>query len=139
MKILVIGGTGLVGKGVCEKLESAGNEVIVGAPSTGIDILTGVGLAEALQGTDIVIDLSNSKSPEAQIALNFFRSAAKTLVGAEKTARIKHHLVLSIVGTDRAQHIGYLQAKKYQEDAVIGSGIPYTSKWGYGGLDCLCP
>lgn len=126
MKILVIGGTGLVGKNVCRILESTGNNVIVGAPSAGVNILTGEGLAEALDGTDIVIDLSNSKTPEAQIALDFFRTAAKNLVAAEKIAHIKHHLVLSIVGTDRAQHIEYLQAKKYQEDAVIESGIPYT-------------
>ncbi|GGC50197.1 NmrA family transcriptional regulator [Parapedobacter defluvii] len=126
MKILVIGGSGQVGKGVCEKLEIMGNEVIVGAPSAGIDILTGEGLKEALDGTEIVIDLSNSKSPDDQIALDFFRTAAKHLIGAEKLAHIKHHLVLSIVGTDRAQHIGYLQAKKYQEDALVESGIPYT-------------
>ena len=126
MKILVIGGTGLVGKGVSKKLESMGNEVIVGAPSLGINILTGEGLTKALMGTEIVIDLSNSQSPDAQIALDFFRTAAKNLIGAEKLAHIKHHLVLSIVGTDRAQHIGYLKAKKHQEDAVIESGIPYT-------------
>lgn len=126
MKILVIGGTGLVGKGVSKKLESMGHEVIVGSPSSGIDILTGEGLKKALMGTEVVIDLSNSQSPEDQIALEFFRTAAKHLIGAEKLAHIEHHLVLSIVGTDRAQHIGYLQAKKYQEDAVIESGIPYT-------------
>lgn len=126
MKILVIGGTGLIGKEVCKKLKSTGNDVIVGAPSAGVNILTGEGLAKALEGTDIVIDLSNSKSPEAQIALDFFRTAAKKLVTAEKVANIKHHLILSIVGTDRGQHIGYLQAKKYQEDAIIESGIPYT-------------
>ena len=126
MKILVIGGTGLVGKGVSKKLESMGNEVIVGAPSSGINVLTGEGLAKALMGTEIVIDLSNSQSPDDQIALDFFRTAAEHLIKAEKLAAIKHHLVLSIVGTDRAQHIGYLQAKKYQEDAVIESGIPYT-------------
>lgn len=126
MRILVIGGTGLVGTRVCEKLESMGNEVIVGSPSAGINILTGEGLSEALTGTEIVIDLSNSQSPDDQVALDFFRTAAKNLVGAEKSARVSHHLVLSIVGTDRAQHIGYLQAKKYQEDAIIESGIPYT-------------
>lgn len=126
MKVLVIGGTGLVGKRVCAKLESMGNEVIVGAPSSGINILTGEGLTNALMGTEIVIDLSNSQSPDDQTALDFFRTAAKNLIEAEKPAHIKHHLVLSIVGTDRAQHIGYLQAKKHQEDAVIGSGIPYT-------------
>ncbi len=126
MKILVIGGTGLVGKNVCEKLERMGNEVIIGAPSSGINILTGEGLTNALAGTETVIDLSNSQSPDDQIALDFFRTAAKNLIEAEKRAHIRHHLVLSIVGTDRAQHIGYLQAKKHQEDAVIESGIPYT-------------
>lgn len=126
MKILVIGGTGLVGKEVCRKLESMGNEVIVGARSSGINILTGEGLTKALIRTEIVIDLSNSQSPDDQIALDFFSTAAKNLIGAEKLVHIKHHLVLSIVGTDRAQHIGYLQAKKHQEDAVIESGIPYT-------------
>lgn len=126
MKILVIGGTGLVGKKVCEKLEVMGNEVIAGSPSTGINILTGEGLTNALTGTEIVIDLSNSKSPDDQTALSFFCTAAEKLIEAEKLAHIKHHLVLSIVGTDQAQHIGYLQAKKYQEDAAIKSGLPYT-------------
>ncbi|HEY1200648.1 MAG TPA: NAD(P)H-binding protein [Niastella sp.] len=126
MKILVIGGTGLVGKGVCEKLKNTGNEIVVGAPSRGINILTGEGLTNALDGTDVVIDLSNSQSPEAQTALDFFRTAANNLIKAVKAAGIRHHLVLSIVGTDRAQHIGYLRAKKHQEDAVIESGIPYT-------------
>lgn len=126
MKILVIGGTGLVGKHVSDKLASAGHEVIIGTPSKGINILTGEGLDKALEGTDILIDLSNSKSPEPQMALDFFHTAAKNLVAAEKNAHIKHHLVLSIVGTDQAPHIGYLQAKKDQEDAVVASGIPYT-------------
>jgi len=126
MKILVIGGTGLIGKEVCKKLESAGNEVIVGVPSRGIDILTGEGLEEALEETDIVIDLSNSKSPDGETALNFFHTAGKNLVAAEKIANVKHHLILSIVGTPLAQHIGYLQAKKQQEDTIAESGIPYT-------------
>lgn len=126
MKILVIGGTGLIGKEVCKKLESAGNEVIVGAPSWGVDILTGKGLTEALEGTDIVIDLSNSKSPDGETALNFFHTAGKNLVAAEKVANVKHHLILSIVGTPLGQHIGYLQAKKQQEDIIAESGIPYT-------------
>lgn len=126
MKILVIGGTGLIGKEVCKKLEHTGHQVIIGTPSNGVDILTGHGLAEALHGTDIVIDLSNSKSPDGETALNFFNTAAKHLIPAEKLANIKHHLILSIVGTPLAQHIGYLQAKKQQEDAIIASGIPYT-------------
>jgi len=126
MKILVIGGTGLIGKEVCKKLESAGHEVIVGAPSRGIDILTGKGLAAALEKTDIVIDLSNSKSPDGETALKFFHTAGENLVAAEKLANVKHHLILSIVGTPLAQHIGYLQAKKQQEDMIAASGIPYT-------------
>jgi len=126
MKILVIGGTGLTGTNVTSKLRDAGHEVVVGVPSTGIDIISGEGLTEALKGTDIVIDLSNSSSPEEENAINFFRTAGKNLVTAEKAAGIKHHLVLSIVGTDRAQYIGYLRAKKEQEDNIKNSGIPYT-------------
>jgi len=126
MKALVIGGTGLIGKNVSKKLESAGHRVIVGSPSTGVDILTGKGLEEALVGTDIVIDLSNSPSPDGDTALHFFSNAGKNLVAAEKVANIKHHVILSIVGVPLAQHIGYLQAKKLQEDAIATSGIPYT-------------
>ncbi|UYQ95005.1 NAD(P)H-binding protein [Chitinophaga horti] len=126
MKILVIGGTGLIGKGVCKKLESMGHDVVVGSPSAGVDILTGQGLAAALAGTGIVIDLSNSSSPDGETALNFFRTAGNNLVTAEKTSSVKHHLVLSIVGTPLAQHIGYLQAKQQQEDTIITSGLPYT-------------
>lgn len=126
MKVLVIGGTGLIGKDVCEKLGSAGHKVIVGSPTRGVDILTGKGLEVALEGTDIVIDLSNSQSPDGETALNFFSTAGKNLVAAEKAANIKHHLILSIVGVPLAQHIGYLQAKKLQEDIIAASGIPYT-------------
>jgi uncharacterized protein YbjT (DUF2867 family) len=126
MKILVIGGTGLTGGKVSRELKEAGHEIVIGSPSNGVNILNGKGLAEALEGTDIVIDLSNSTSPDDETALNFFRTAAKNLIPAEKLAGIKHHLVLSIVGTDRVQHIGYLRAKKEQEDNVKESGIPYT-------------
>lgn len=126
MKILVIGGTGLIGTQVSKQLKEKGHDVLIGSPSKGIDIITGKGLSESLTCTDIVIDLSNSKSPESEEALNFFRSAAEQLVPAEIAAGVKHHLILSIVGTDRAQHIGYLQAKKSQEDAIITSGVPYT-------------
>lgn len=126
MKILVIGGTGLIGKQVSKKLSEAGHQVIIGSPSNGIDLISGKGLSDALVEAEVVIDLSNSKSPEAEEALNFFRTAAKNLVPAEITSGVKHHLILSIVGTDRAPHIGYLQAKKEQEDNIINSGIPYT-------------
>lgn len=126
MKILVIGGTGLTGRHVSQKLAAAGHEVISGSPSTGINILTGDGLTAALAGTEVVIDLSNSPSPDDKTALSFFRNAAENLIPKEKLAGVKHHLVLSIVGTDRARHIGYLRAKQEQEDQVKTSGIPYT-------------
>ncbi|WP_125720479.1 SDR family oxidoreductase [Flavobacterium ustbae] len=126
MKILVIGGTGLIGANVAEKLITKGHEVIIGSPSRGINIITGEGLSESLKGTDVVIDLSNSSSPEEENALNFFKTAGKNLVEAEQVAGVKHHLVLSIVGIDHVQYIGYLRAKKKQEDIIKNSGIPYT-------------
>lgn len=126
MKILVVGGTGLIGTNVANKLKKEGHEVIIGSPSYGIDIITGDGLSEALRNTDIVIDLSNSSSPEEENAINFFRTAGKNLVAAEQLAGVKHHVILSIVGIDNVQHIGYLRAKKDQEDAIINSGIDYT-------------
>lgn len=126
MKILVIGGSGLIGKQVSSKLIDLGHEVVIGAPSKGVDILTGEGLNQSLKDTEVVIDLSNSSSPDEQTALDFFSGAATNLIPAEKAANIKHHLILSIVGTDRAQFIGYLRAKKIQEDSIRDSGIPYT-------------
>ncbi|MGN6394831.1 MAG: SDR family oxidoreductase [Mucilaginibacter sp.] len=126
MKILVIGGTGLVGKDVSRKLTEANHEVIIGSPSKGINAVSGEGLAEALSGTEVVIDLSNSASPDDETALNFFRATGKNLAAAAQKAGVKHHLVLSIVGTDRATYIGYLRAKKEQEEYIKNSGIPYT-------------
>lgn len=126
MKILVLGGTGLIGKKVCGKLAHAGHEVIVGTPSKGIDLISGEGLETALKGTDIVIDLSNSSGPEEETAISFFTTAGENLMAVEKTSGVQHHVVLSIVGIDKARYIGYLRAKKAQEDFVKASGIPYT-------------
>ena len=126
MKILVIGGTGLTGRLVTKKLANLGHQVIIGSPSHGVDLMTGEGLSQALENTEIVIDLSNSSSPEEENAMHFFQTAGKNLVKAELAANIRHHLVLSIVGTDDALEIGYLRAKKYQEDNIKNSGIPYT-------------
>lgn len=126
MKILVVGGTGLIGGNVAGKLKEQGHEVVIGSPSQGVDIITGAGLSQALMDTDIVIDLSNSSSPEEENALTFFNTAGKNLAQAEQQAGIKHHLVLSIVGIDAVQNIGYLRAKKNQEDIIKNSGIPYT-------------
>lgn len=126
MKIVIIGGTGLIGSKVSEKLRLMGHQVIVAAPSTGINALTGEGLADAMAEAEVVVDLSNSASPEEDTAINFFRTAGKNLAAAEMAAGVKHHLALSIVGTDRALYIGYLHAKKEQEDIIKESGIPYT-------------
>lgn len=94
MKILVVGGTGLIGKDVSRKLTEADHEVIIGSPSNGVDVVSGEGFAEALDGTDVVIDLSNSASPDDETALNFFRTAGKNLAASEKKAGVKHHLIL---------------------------------------------
>jgi len=126
MKIVIIGGTGLIGSKVSEKLRLMGHQVIVAAPSTGINALTGEGLADAMAEAEVVVDLSNSASAEEDTAINFFRTAGKNLAAAEMAAGVKHHLALSIVGTDRALYIGYLRAKKEQEDIIKESGIPYT-------------
>ncbi|SKB63903.1 SDR family oxidoreductase [Daejeonella lutea] len=126
MRILVIGATGLIGKNVAKKLTALGHDVVAGSPGAGIDIITGEGLTEALKGTEIVIDLSNSSSPDDETAISFFSQAGKTLIAAEKQGNIRHHVVLSIVGIDKALNIGYLRAKKGQEDNVRQSGIPYT-------------
>ena len=126
MKILVIGGTGLTGRLVTKKLANLGHQVVIGSPSHGVDLMTGEGLSQALENTAIVIDLSNSSSPEEENAIHFFKTAGKHLVTAELAANIRHHLVLSIVGTDDAPEIGYLRAKKYQEDNIKQSGIHYT-------------
>lgn len=126
MRILVIGGTGLTGRLVTKKLEELGHIVIIGSPSHGVDIFTSKGLKKALNGTEIVIDLSNSSSPDGENALRFFEIAGKNLVKEELTSSVKHHIVLSIVGTDDALEIGYLKAKKLQEDTIKKSGLPYT-------------
>ena len=126
MKIVIVGGTGLIGTRVSDQLRVLGHQVVVAAPSTGINALTGEGLAEAMKDAEVVVDLSNSASPEEDTAINFFRAAGRNLAAAEIAAGVKHHLVLSIVGTDRALYIGYLRAKKEQEDIIKESGIPYT-------------
>ena len=116
----------MIGSRVTSQLKNLGHEVIVGARSAGIDIITGEGLTTAMAGTDVVIDLSNSVSPEEETAIRFFHTAGENLVAAEKMTGIKHHIVLSIVGIDRVLHIGYLRAKKAQEDLIKSSGLPYT-------------
>lgn len=126
MKIVIIGGTGLVGTKVADKLRKLGHTVIAGSPSTGINSLTGEGIDEAMVATDIVIDLSNSPSFEDGPVMDFFQISGHNLMTAEKKAGVKHHVALSIVGVDQMQNVGYMRAKKVQEDLVRQSGLPYT-------------
>jgi uncharacterized protein YbjT (DUF2867 family) len=126
MKIVVIGGTGLIGSKTVERLRKKGHEVVAAAPNTGVNTITGEGLAKALTGASVVIDLANSPSFEDQAALDFFKTSGRNLLAAETAAGVKHHIALSVVGTERLQASGYLRAKMAQEDLIRRSGIPYT-------------
>ncbi|HEY9261060.1 SDR family oxidoreductase [Chitinophaga sp.] len=126
MKIVVIGGSGLIGTKVVSQLRQAGHQVIAASPATGINTITGEGLAEAMKDTDIVIDLANSPSFEDKAVMEFFQTAGRNLLAAETNAGVKHHVALSIVGVDIMQNIGYMRAKKAQEELIEQSGIPYT-------------
>jgi uncharacterized protein YbjT (DUF2867 family) len=128
MKIVVIGGTGLIGSKVVERLRKRGHEVVPAAPSSGVNALTGEGLDEAMAGTDVVVDVANSPSFEDQAVLDFFETSGRNLVAAEKKAGVKHHLALSVVGTGRPAFAtsGYIRAKMSQEKLIRASGIPYT-------------
>jgi uncharacterized protein YbjT (DUF2867 family) len=128
MKIVVIGGTGLIGSKVVDRLRQHGHEVLAAAPSKGVNTLTGEGLDEAMTGADIVIDLANSPSFEDQAVLDFFERSGRNLAAAEKKAGVKHHLALSVVGTGRPAFAasGYIRAKMAQEKLIRAAGIPYT-------------
>ena len=126
MKIVVIGGTGLVGSKVVEKLRQRGHEVVAAAPNTGVNTITGEGLAGALAGAQVVVDVANSPSLEDRAAMDFFKTAGKNLTAAEQSAGVKHHVALSVVGTDRLQDSGYFRAKLAQENLIKSSPIPYT-------------
>ena len=126
MKIVVIGGTGLIGSKVVEKLRQRGHEVVAAAPNTGVNTITGEGLADALAGAQVVVDVANSPSMEDRAAMDFFQTAGKNLTAAEQSAGVKHHVALSVVGTDRLQDSGYFRAKLAQENLIKSSPIPYT-------------
>src|ERR1700742_3166584 len=126
MKIVVIGGTGLIGSKTVAILRKAGHEVIAASPSSGINSITGEGLKEAMARTDVVVDLANSPSFEDKAVLEFFETSGRNLLAAEKAAGVKHHVALSIVGTDRTPENGYFCAKVAQEKLIVASGIPYT-------------
>src|SRR3984893_15231841 len=125
MKIVVIGGTGLIGSKVVEKLKQKGHEAIAAAPNTGVNTITGEGLKEAVAGAQVVIDLANSPSFEDKEVLEFFETSGRNLPAAEGAARVRHHVALSIVAIDRTDN-GYFRAKVAQEKLIEPSGIPYT-------------
>jgi uncharacterized protein YbjT (DUF2867 family) len=126
MKIVVIGGTGLIGSKVVAELKQKEHEAIAAAPNTGVNTITGEGLAEALAGAEVVVDVANSPSFDDQVAMDFFRTSGRNLTAAEVAAGVKHHVALSVVGTDRLQDSGYFRAKLAQESNIKGSPIPYT-------------
>jgi uncharacterized protein YbjT (DUF2867 family) len=126
MKIVIIGGTGLVGSKLTNKLRQLGHEVTASAPSTGVNTITGEGLAEVLKGADTVVDLSNSPSFEDKAVLEFFETSGRNLLASEAYANVKHHIALSVVGADRLPDSGYLRAKVAQENLIRESGMPYT-------------
>ena len=126
MKIVVIGGSGLIGSKLVNKLSQLGHIVIAASPASGINTITGEGLGEALKGADVVVDVSNSPSFEDKAVMEFFRTSTGNLLTAENNAGVKHHVAVSVVGADRLQASGYLRAKLAQEELIKKSGIPYT-------------
>jgi len=126
MKIVVIGGTGLIGSKTIPILRQGGHEVVAASPNTGVNTITGQGLKEAMAGTQVVVDLANSPSFEDRAVLEFFETSGRNLLAAEAAARVRHHVAVSIVGTDRTPENGYFRAKVAQEKLIEASGIPYT-------------
>ena len=126
MRIVVIGGTGLVGSKLVEKLRQAGHDVLAASPASGLDTLTGEGLAEALEDARVVVDVSNAPMWDDAAVLEFFQNGTRNILAAEATLGVGHHVALSVVGTDRLLDSGYFRAKRAQEEAIEASQIPYT-------------
>ena len=126
MKIVVIGGTGLIGSKLVEKLRVDGHDPLAASPNTGVDIITGQGLAEALAGAHVVVDVSNAPNWDDAAVMDFFLTSARNILTAETAAGIGHHVALSVVGTDRLQGSGYFRAKLAQEEALKAAPIPST-------------
>ncbi|MEW2118821.1 SDR family oxidoreductase [Streptomyces sp. NPDC005474] len=126
MKIVVIGGTGLIGSKLVVKLNEHGHEAVAASPNTGVNTLTGEGLAEVLKGASVVVDVSNSPSFEDKPVMDFFRTSTTNLLKAEIEAGVTHHVALFVVGTQRLQASGYFRAKQVQEELIRESGIPYS-------------
>jgi uncharacterized protein YbjT (DUF2867 family) len=126
MKIVVVGGTGLIGSKVASILRQKGHEIVAASPSKGVDTITGTGLAGALAGAHVVIDVANAPDFSDDAVMKFFETSGLNLMAAEITANVRHHIALSVVGADRLPDSGYLRAKLVQEDLIKASGIPYT-------------
>jgi uncharacterized protein YbjT (DUF2867 family) len=126
MKIVVIGGSGLIGSKLVNKLRGHGHEVVAASPNSGVNTLTGEGLAEALKGASVAVDVSNSPSWEDAAVLNFFETSTRNLLACEATAGVGHHVALSVVGTNRLSESGYFRAKIAQEKLITSSSIPYS-------------
>jgi uncharacterized protein YbjT (DUF2867 family) len=126
MKIVVIGGSGLIGTNLVNRLRQKGHDVMPASPKSGVNTITGAGLAEALTGAQVVVDVANSPSFEDRAVLEFFETSGRNLLAAEAAAGVGHHVALSVVGTDRLPDSGYLRAKLAQERLIKAAGIPYT-------------
>lgn len=126
MKIVVIGGSGLIGSRLVKQLREHGQEAIAASPDSGVNSVTGEGLAEVLKGAPVVVDVSNAPSWEDSAVMKFFETSTRNLLSAEAAASVKHHVALSVVGTDRMLESGYFRAKIAQENLIKRSSIPYT-------------
>jgi uncharacterized protein YbjT (DUF2867 family) len=126
MKIVVIGGTGLIGSKLTEKLRADGHDPLAASPNTGVDVITGKGLDEALAGADVVVDVANAPDWDDAAVMDFFQTSARNILAAEAAAGTGHHVALSVVGTERLQGSGYFRAKLAQEEAIKAAAIPST-------------
>jgi uncharacterized protein YbjT (DUF2867 family) len=126
MKIVVIGGTGLIGSKLCEKLHLAGHNAVAAAPATGVDTITGEGLDSILDNAEVVVDVANAPNWDDEAVMDFFLTSTRNILAAETEADVGHHVVLSVVGSDRLTGSGYMRAKVAQEEAVQASTVPYT-------------
>src|SRR5262245_53040175 len=126
MKIVVIGGSGLIGSRLCKKLAERGHQVLPASPKSGVNTLTGEGLADAVSSAQVVVDVSNAPSWEDAAVMKFFDTSTRNVLAAEAKAGVRHHVALSVVGTERLQDSGYFRAKLVQEQLIAAASIPYT-------------